>query len=94
MNLDIHILRNLNKILTRHLVLIVIIIGLGFDSWLFWQASTQWPDLPLAPERISAKQLRVNEAQRTTLLKNLDQYHLAAPPAEKSTAIFASPTTN
>lgn len=94
MNLSLNFLGSLNTKLSRHLVLIVIIIGLGFDSWLFWQASTEWPDLPLAPERISAKQLRVNETQRASLLQNLDQYHQVAVPVEKSTTVFATPTTN
>jgi hypothetical protein len=94
MDLNLNFINGLNTKLSRHLVLIVLIIGLGFNSWLFWQASTEWPDLPLAPERISAKQLRVNEAQRNTLLQNLDLYHQTTVPVEKSTTVFGSPTTN
>lgn len=75
--------------LKRRLVLIVVIVGLGFDGWMVWQGLEQWAEPPLPPERISAKQLRVNESQRVTLEEGLQQYHQPQALTNTSTVPFA-----
>lgn len=55
----------------RHLVLIACLIGVGWIGYVIWQLAGVYYDQPLPPERISAKQLRVNESQRQAVLKSI-----------------------
>ncbi len=64
---------------SRHLALIALLIGLSVNSWLAWQGWLLWADAPLPPERVTAKQLRVDESKRLLLTQNLDHYR--HPPA-------------
>lgn len=87
-------LRRLGGVLLNRPGMILSIILLGWLAWAGWTAWSTLPDQLLPPERITAKQLRVNAAQYTTLQTNLTKYHqpptttislpvnkFAAPPA-------------
>ena len=84
----IHSIRRLLPALTKRLLPIVLIAGLTWDAWLGWQSWTQWADQPLPPERVTAKQLRVNESQRQALVNDLTAYRqpVSGPAVPSSTA--------
>lgn len=74
--------------LTRHAMFVILIVGLLFDGWLVWQSMEQWLDQPLPSDRVTAKQLRVNETQRQELLQHLDQYHQPSTPPTILSGLF------
>lgn len=77
----------------RHAVLIALVVGLCFDGWLGWESWQQWSDQPLPPDRVTAKQLRVSETQRTQFVENLAAYqHPPAVPTIPAITFQASST--
>lgn len=81
MKLSLNIFHQPFAAFRRHAVFIALIVGLCFDGWLAWQSWEQWADRPLPPERVTAKQLRVSESQRTKFVENFEAYqHPAAVP--------------
>jgi hypothetical protein len=94
MTFSIGILHRIGTKIAHHFLLIVIVIGLVFDGWLAWNGAMVVLDQPLASDRISAKQLRVNETGRALLLENLAKYHTVTAPTGKSKAVFSSKDGN
>lgn len=73
---------------TGHATFIAIIVALSFSSWGTWQAWEQWEDRVLPPERVTAKQIRINENQRQQLLQAISQYRTPATPSTVPTITF------
>lgn len=65
---------------SRLLMNIAIVLGLVWLGWSGWQSWEQWRELPLPAERVTAKQIKVNEGQRQQLEQLLTTYRL--PPTE------------
>lgn len=76
----------------RHLSLIVTCLGILWIGYIVWQLSDLYADQPLPPERISAKQLRVSEGQRQSLLKSISDYTSATAPVPKTLPSFQADT--
>ena len=66
------------KILNRWLSVVALGIGLLWFGWSAWQSWSFWQDKPLSGDQVTAKQLRVSEAQRQTLLTHLKSYQTPA----------------
>lgn len=79
MNIRRTIFHPLRSFFGRHILSIVVLVGLfwiGYIGWLSWKAQ---PDLPLPPERITSKQIKVNEKQRLELEEKMKSYHQPTP---------------
>lgn len=57
--------------LVRRLNLIAVCIGIILSGWTVWKIWSVWNDLPLPPDRVTAKQLRVSESQRIQITQDL-----------------------
>ena len=80
MTLQLIGLTNLIQPFKRHLLMISLILSalwLGWSGWQLWKA---WPDRPLPADRITARELKVNETQLQQLKTNLDSYQAPADP--------------
>ncbi|MBI5466652.1 MAG: hypothetical protein HY975_00340 [Candidatus Kerfeldbacteria bacterium] len=78
MNVSLHSLRRIGTtVLNRPGV----VLGVLVVAWLIWSGWVAWstiPDQLLPPERITAKQIRVNTTQYTSLERGLTSYHKPA----------------
>src|SRR5690348_15112459 len=80
--------------LNRHLIFLCIVLGMGWVLWAGWQAITLWTDNVLPPDRVTAKQIHVNETQRAALVKNISLYQQAITlPAVPSVQFVVTQTT-
>jgi hypothetical protein len=67
-----------------------VIFGLAWLTYIGWQLSDLYADQPLPPERISAKQLRVNETGRRALMDTITTYTTAPAPATVPSPAFTT----
>lgn len=74
--------------LTARAVMTAIVIGLFFNGWVAWQIAQHSIDRPLPPERITAKQLRVNEKQRLDVESRLTTYSQPKPALTLPPGLF------
>lgn len=69
------------------LLAIFVIAWLAWLAWSGWQA---WPDTVLPPERVTAKQIRVNTGQYNQLQTSLRRYHQPTAPASVTNGLFVA----
>lgn len=73
------ILNYLSRLLTRHAMFVVLIFGMCWVGWLGWTTMQARTDFPLSADRLTAKQIKVNETQRQQLDSALKSYRQPAP---------------